>query len=232
MFNGLYERSRLWWRVKRAERRAAKIESGEIEIPLLPFIVPHKLSIDVGANKGTLTCLLSKISSNVIAYEANPKLFNKLNQAIGDTVDLREKAVSSKNEKLTFYVPISDTKKEFPNIGSLNPNNNFLSIEYNVQAVSLDSENIHGVGFIKIDVEGTELDIIEGALNIIDRDRPVLMIEINDKHTFAAQKIEKLLKERDYVIADFSKKTLRLVRNITSVTNRNVIFLPLCSDPD
>ena len=102
MFNGLYERSRLWWRVKRAERRAAKIESGEIEIPLLPFIVPHKLSIDVGANKGTLTCLLSKISSNVIAYEANPKLFNKLNQAIGDTVDLREKAVSSKNEKLTF----------------------------------------------------------------------------------------------------------------------------------
>lgn len=232
MFNVLYERLRLWWRVKRAERRAVKIESGEIEIPILPFIVPHKLSIDVGANKGTLTCLLSRISSNVIAYEANPKLFNKLNQAIGHTIDLREKAVSNKNEELTFYVPLSDTKQELSNIGSLNRNTDFLNFEYNVQAVSLDNENIDCVGFIKIDVEGTELDIIEGALNIIDRDRPVLMVEINDKHTFAAQKIEKLLKERDYIIADFSKKTLRLVQNITCVSNRNVIFMPLCSDRD
>ena len=229
MFLIYYERLRLLWRVSRAKRRATQIIHGEIELPLLPFIVPRKSSIDVGANKGILTYLLSRLSSRTVAYEANPKLFHKLNLALGNVVDLRSNAVSNKNGILSFYVPVSDDQRELPNIGSLKPNSNFSHAEYSVEAVRLDSENIDDVGFIKIDVEGTELDIIEGALTLIDRDRPVLMVEINDKHTPQAQKLEALMKERDYVIVDFSDKVMRLVKSIAQVSNRNVIFMPLNS---
>ncbi len=42
---------------------------------------------------------------------------------------------------------------------------------------------IHGYkcGFIKIDTEGTELDVLEGGEKVIERDKPNLMIEVYDK---------------------------------------------------
>jgi len=44
----------------------------------------------------------------------------------------------------------------------------------------LDSFNITNVGLIKIDVEGMEELVIEGALNTIEKYKPVLIIEIHD----------------------------------------------------
>ena len=55
MVRSLYESIRLWWRARRVKRRAASLDRGEIEVPLLPFIVPRGLSVDVGANKGALS---------------------------------------------------------------------------------------------------------------------------------------------------------------------------------
>ena len=39
------------------------------------------------------------------------------------------------------------------------------------------------IGFIKIDVEGHELEVIEGAKNTIVKNMPVLLIEIEKRHT-------------------------------------------------
>jgi hypothetical protein len=63
-------------------------------------------------------------------------------------------------------------------------------------------------------------------MTIIDRDRPVLMVEINDKNTPEAQAIESLMTARGYAIVDFSNKTIEIVETVRQVANRNVIFLP------
>jgi FkbM family methyltransferase len=225
MVRSLYERFRLWWRARRVKRRAASLDRGEIEIPLLPFIVPRRLSVDVGANKGALTYILAELSERVVAYEANPNLAARLAQACGPTVDLRHKAVSNSNGTLTFFVPTSGGEEQ-PNIGSLKANEAYATREYKVEAVRLDDENLAGVGFIKVDVEGTELDVLEGARGIITRDRPVLMVEINDKNTPEATAIESLMKAHGYAIVDFSNKTIEVVDTVRQVANRNVIFLP------
>ena len=39
-------------------------------------------------------------------------------------------------------------------------------------------ENANNICFIKIDTEGTELDVLNGAQKIIDKHEPHLMIEI------------------------------------------------------
>lgn len=226
MVRSLYQKTRLWWRAQRVKRRAARLDRGEIEVPLLPFIVPRRLSVDVGANKGALTYILSELSDRVVAYEANPNLAARLAQARGPNVDVRHKAVSNAQGTLTFFVPTSTGGEELPNIGSLKANEAYATREYKVEAVRLDDENLKGVGFIKVDVEGTELDVLKGAMTIIDRDRPVLMVEINDKNTPEAQAIESLMTARGYAIVDFSNKTIEIVETVRQVANRNVIFLP------
>ena len=142
MVRSLYQKTRLWWRAQRVKRRAATLDRGEIEVPLLPFIVPHRLSVDVGANKGALTYILSELSDRVVAYEANPNLAARLAQARGPNVDVRHKAVSNAQGTLTFFVPTSTGGEELPNIGSLKANEAYATREYKVEAVRLDDENL------------------------------------------------------------------------------------------
>ena len=46
----------------------------------------------------------------------------------------------------------------------------------------LDDQGHGGVGFIKIDVEGHELAVIQGARRLLERDRPTLLVEIEQRH--------------------------------------------------
>ena len=39
------------------------------------------------------------------------------------------------------------------------------------------------IGFIKVDVEGHEKEVIEGAKNLIIKSKPILLIEIEEKHS-------------------------------------------------
>ena len=47
-----------------------------------------------------------------------------------------------------------------------------------VPCLTLDSLNLHDVGFIKIDVDGNELAVLRGATTLLTRDRPALFIEL------------------------------------------------------
>jgi hypothetical protein len=47
---------------------------------------------------------------------------------------------------------------------------------------TLDSFNLTNVGFVKIDVEGHEVAVLEGGLNTLKREMPNLMIEIEERH--------------------------------------------------
>ena len=54
----------------------------------------------------------------------------------------------------------------------------------NIKKTSLDEYNFsHEIGFIKIDVEGHELEIIRGGKNFLKHHKPVMLIEIEERHT-------------------------------------------------
>jgi hypothetical protein len=53
---------------------------------------------------------------------------------------------------------------------------------FEVRATTLDSFDFDNIGFIKIDVEGHELEVLQGAEQTIRRNTPTLMVEIEERH--------------------------------------------------
>jgi FkbM family methyltransferase len=171
---GLYA----WLRDRRLMRR------GEVELKLLPFLVdPTRGAIDVGANKGTYSYFLSRLCPRVNAYEPNPAMRSVLKRMVGGNVVISEKAASNASGPAVLAVPCLDERAS-NNIGTLCIDR--LEGAYHpvaVEQVRLDDEPLTNIGFIKIDVEGFELEVVTGAEKLIRRDRPVLLVEIVEEHT-------------------------------------------------
>ena len=80
-------------------------------------------------------------------------------------------------------------------------NNEFIgqSINYkktkSVQLISIDSLELNRLDFIKIDVEGMEEEVLEGAIEIIKKNHPIMMIEIIKS---SRDNIEKFLEANGY----------------------------------
>ena len=70
---------------------------------------------------------------------------------------------------------------------------------FSVKTVPLDDLCLKQVGLIKIDAEGHELEVLEGAHRLLGSQRPVLLIEIEDRHRPGAlRQIEKMLTTLGY----------------------------------
>ena len=60
--------------------------------------------------------------------------------------------------------------------------NEFRSFYVNVKKLdNLQFEN--PISFIKIDVEGHEMEVIEGAIETITKNKPILLVEIEEIHS-------------------------------------------------
>lgn len=142
-----------------------------------------KNSIDIGANKGVYTYFLVKYSKKVYAFEPNPKVFSFLKKGLPKKAQAFLVALSNKEGKDFLRIP--KTRKGFSNQGgSLSHEkvpNNYLSFE--VDCKPLDTYKLDNIGFIKIDVEGFEREVLEGAQQTIKREKPNLLIEMEERHT-------------------------------------------------
>lgn len=167
---------------------------GEREYALLPQLTPrHRVALDIGANKGVWAYALAGLARQVHAFEPNPKIFPELRRALNGKVELHQLALSDRGGSATFRVP--RRRGGFSNQGgSLSAI--AVSGDHGVTTVEtarLDDLGITDVGFIKIDVEGAELAVLAGARQTIARDRPNLVIELEEKH--AKRPIEAMIGE-------------------------------------
>ena len=165
-------------------RAAKEWRRGEPEIRLLPELIDRRRNaVDVGANKGTYTYVMARLARRVYAFEPNPKMFAVLRQTIGRNVTALPIALSDRSGSATLRVPYG--RKGVSNQGSslsaAKPMANFIPLP--VEAKRLDDLALADIGFIKIDVEGFEQQVLAGAAETIARDRPNLLIEIEEAHT-------------------------------------------------
>ena len=175
------------WRLIRKHLR-----KGEAELKILPEIVPpDRIAIDVGANKGVYSHLLARICQSVEAFEPNPKIYRILNRALPHNVVAHQVALSDRVGTAELIVPMYGGG--FSNqTASLNPRKrNAGAGVVRVSQRTLDSYGFNNVGFIKIDVEGFETAVLDGARETIRRERPVMQIELEEQHT--GQSIEQCL---------------------------------------
>lgn len=162
---------------------------GEAEIRLLQYFADsERNSVDVGANKGVYTWFLRNCSRKVYAFEPNPKLYRLLKRIEGGNVAVAPVALSDASGQAVFRLPRRRGRysNQAGTLRTVNLEEDFE--EFTVDTRRLDDLALGDIGFIKIDVEGFEQQVLDGARQTIARDRPVLLIELEER--FTGQPIE------------------------------------------
>lgn len=225
---------------KRLERAVNNNYEEELKI-IDKFKNYSKSAIDIGVYRGVYSYKLSKNFKHVYSFEANPILFKYLNNYLSKiipNITLYNFALSNRNSNTILKIPLR-SKSFFKNnieeiyqlgAASIHDKNNIKKFhKIKVYAKKLDSINIKKkIGFIKIDVEGHEKNVIEGSKKLIKRDKPVLLVEIEERHT--KKPIENTINyinSLGYECYYFNKKKIvkkKLGKKILNINN--FIFLP------
>lgn len=161
-----------------------RLKNGERELHFLDRLVrPGSVAIDIGANKGLYSWLLSRIAAEVKAFEPNPKMYAQLARSVPKNVETFEVALSDREGEAELILPIHRNGRYSNQGGSLQTAKYMSGKQvqhWPVRQGRLDAYGFADVSFIKIDVEGFELEVVAGASETIRRDKPVLLIEIDE----------------------------------------------------
>jgi FkbM family methyltransferase len=188
------------------------------------------LILDVGANAGQSadfflkTCLRAKIHS----FEPNPKMqihMENLREKWSERFSFSMTGVGATSGELNYFVPEVDGIL-FTQEGTFAPESlapgeisyarmmrvaagrPFKMQSQKISIVSLDSLKLENVSAIKIDVQGFEQQVLDGAQNLLRQQAPLLMIENFDGMIEMMAGLAKF----NYGAHRFDSKTKQLVR--------------------
>lgn len=177
MLDRLHMKHRFW-------RYRQRKEANEIRF-MQAQALSGKTVIDIGANRGVYTYWLSAAvgkTGQVIAFEPQPELQQHLADLIKSfnlkNIHLVNTGLSNCTGKVKLY-----RNKIGSGDASSIPEPGWQAV--NVQRQTLDSfilnHSFKSIAYIKCDVEGHELEVMQGAVETIQRDKPILQIECHDK---------------------------------------------------
>lgn len=167
--------------------------SGEMQVLKKALHNKHKpIIFDIGAHTGTYSkkILHANKNSEIYAFEPN----KSLNFQLKKTKDIHffNIALSNRNGTSTFYVPIK--KKTLASLQKRESWDSNSVTKIDVQTKTLDSfckqQNISQITFVKIDTEGYEFEVLQGAKDLL-RNRKIQYIQfefggtdIDSRHFF------------------------------------------------
>ena len=159
------------------------------------WVAPGDICIDVGSNVGQYARRMAELVAPegvVFAIEPMHETFRLLASNVGDlaNVILLNMAASDRSQ---------DVYMELPRFGSGLNNYYRASISthgtHHVRAIPLDSLELNQVALIKIDAEGHDLEVLQGAQRLIQQSRPKLIVEENSGGIIA-----QWMREHDYKV--------------------------------
>ena len=177
-------------------------EFSELEGAMFAQLVqPGQMVIEVGANIGAHTLHLARLvgpAGVVIAFEPQQVLFYLLcaNLALNEQFHVRAYRMAVGGDVGLTKVPPIDYRGD-QNFGGVSLSQ--AAAGDSVGLVTLDSfVSMPSLRLLKIDVEGMECEVLEGARQTITRHRPILYVE-NDRRQHSARLIG-LLQELEYTL--------------------------------
>jgi FkbM family methyltransferase len=212
---------------------------GEPEIRLLRYLVdPQRNAIDVGAAEGVYSFYLQQLAKRCIAFEPNPYSHSNLKRAL-PAVEVHQAAASSTETDVTLRIPVVNGIP-YSGWGTIESKNQLVELgphtihEIKVRTVRLDRMPLGDVGFIKIDVEGHELDVLAGLSDLLIKYLPNLLIEVGDAQRGGSlSEVRCRLAPLGYVGLRVNERgvLVALSSNVEIVGAMNVIFIAEGSPP-
>lgn len=172
--------------------------------------------IDIGANFGLYSVFISKKfpDSQVHSFEPVPETFKILSENIahnrcGNT-SINNLGLSFKNDVLKFtndqyagnHISFDESRSDLVSV-------NVITLDNYARENALEK-----IDFIKCDVEGAELFVLQGAKDILERDHPLILIEIYDGWTqrfdYSAQDVVDYLLGFGYKVKIIDSETKKI----------------------
>ena len=206
-----------------------QLSINEIFEPIETNIIKREIQngdivLDIGANIGYYTLMMAKSvgkKGKVFAFEPEPSNFNilKKNVAINkyDNIVLEQKAVGNKNGRTKLYLSEKDTVRHATH------KSKWCKDSLEVDIVKLDDyfgNNVERIDFIKVDVEGGEIDVFKGMLKILQNNKRIkMLVEFIPEHIIErGSKPEELL--QFLITQDFK---------LSRINEQEKVFVPINS---
>ncbi|HVL51213.1 MAG TPA: FkbM family methyltransferase [Actinomycetota bacterium] len=170
------------------------LPEGEYPDPVLsslrPYVDDRAVCIDVGANIGLYSLALSILAPNgrIYAFEPSNDGFHFLQKNLAQNqvknVIVSQMALGSSNQSLRFHEIPFFTAGSFATDDSCFLTSEILGSNYfEAPCTTLDefvrSSGIDHIDLVKIDVEGAEMAVIEGALETLEKFQPLVVLEFS-----------------------------------------------------
>lgn len=193
---------------------------------------PSDTFFDIGSNIGAYAYVAGQIipAEQMYLFEPIPFLFNRLKNTF-KKVNIYKYAISNETGKTQFKIPFingqfldtrGSVETNFKEVGEVK------SKILNVDTITFDdfiqTNNISKVNFVKIDVEGHEMNVLSGAQKTLATFKPNLLIEIESRHhnnTLELQRIIDSLVLIGYKMYYLEKNTC----TIREVVSEKVAFI-------
>jgi len=147
------------------------------------FCKNSKTFLDIGAHTGTYAISLCAVSKNVVAFEPQRSTYYALcgsvvASGLSDKIDCHRCGLGAEEQVGSQALKI--VSNDGGGSSLLPAEHEKVLREETIEVRTLDSFNIKGVGFIKMDVENNELNVIRGALNTLrESGYPPILFESN-----------------------------------------------------
>jgi FkbM family methyltransferase len=188
---------------------------------LRSVLKPGMVVLDVGANIGHHTLVAAGLVGStgaVHAFEPDPAVFNELMENVAlngyEQVSCQNTPLSSDAGSATLYLGNSDVTN------SLAPTMNHSDRTVTVRTETLDNyvnrRGLSRVDVIKIDVEGAERLVLEGAATTLQRFRPILIVEFSQHSKafgYTDADLRQYLENLDYRLFLTGPPPFELLRN-------------------
>ena len=176
-----------------------------------PYLNKFKNTIDVGAATGMYASHFAQHSKNVICFEAVTPVYEQL-----EKIKQKHNNVITHNKAVGIFVGTSEFYVDDKRLSNSGFQNLVDGQKIEVDTVTIDSLKLVDIGFIKIDVEGVELDVLYGASDTIDEYKPTCMVEVYDKFNKypVATTFEFFFKRKYRCFYNHKGQGLKPVRNI------------------
>jgi len=171
----------------------------------ISYVKDWKFAIDIGANIGLWSRDLSNYFDKLVCFEPNSFCQDCLKKNINlNNSEIQLCALGDKEETKNLFIhPTNSGASTFINKTKIGFKEDKTVIygefptdtpKINSSIKKLDSFNFKNIDFIKIDVQGFELNVLKGAQNTLTTNNPVLCVEEDDPKNSSIIPFLKILK--------------------------------------